>query len=250
MGKFFTVSVKPVLPVATQIQSNKTDLVFASGDIMFDWTAFEIPRGAAKLVDIVMIMRGAQTIKGMDIFFAKTDPDGSTAPGSLGTGNATADGTGYYRNIVGTVHYNTSAFKTDLDNLIVGSLGHGATNDQIPATVLQGVPESGSNVGFDKLYVAATVGGSSGYNFSTGVLANGAVTAGAGLDVDVDGTSALTLFDVGDVIHVHDSDTAIGTIKSLTATNIVLEAANGVAIADNDEIINASPIELILCFEK
>ena len=61
---------------------------------------------------------------------------------------------------------------------------------------------------------------------------------------------ATRYFDVGDVVHVHDSDTAIGTIKSVTAANIVLEAVTGVAIADEDEIINASPIELILCFEK
>ena len=118
MGKYFTVSVKPVLPVSTQIQSNKTDLVFAGGDVMFDWTAFDIPKGAAKLVDIVMIMRGAQTVKGVDVFFAKTDPNGSTAPGSLGTGNATADGTGYYRNVIGAVHFNTSAFNLSLASVL------------------------------------------------------------------------------------------------------------------------------------
>ena len=250
MGKFFTVSVKPVLPVATQIQSDKSDLVFGGGDVMFDWTAFEIPKGAAKLVDIVMIMRGAQTVKAIDLFFAKTDPDGSTAPGSLGTGNATADGTGYYRNIVGAAHFHTGAFKEDLDNMVVGSLGHGGGNDYIPSTVLQGVPESGSNVGFDKLYIAATVAAASGYNFSTGVLADGAVTLGAASNFDVKTVSALNFFDVGDTVHVHDSDTAIGTVKSLTATNIVLDAVTGVAIADEDEIINASPVELILCFEK
>ena len=83
-------------------------------------------------------------------------PNGSTAPGSLGTGNATADGTGYYRNVIGAVHFNTSAFKQDLDNITVGTLGHGATADQIPACVLQGVPESGTNVGFDKLFVGAS----------------------------------------------------------------------------------------------
>ena len=250
MGKYFTVSVKPVLPVATQIQSNKTDLVFAGGDVMFDWTAFDIPKGAAKLVDIVMIMRGAQTVKGIDVFFAKTDPDGSTAPGSLGTGNATADGTGYYRNIVGAVHFNTSAFKQDLDNITVGTLGHGATADQIPACVLQGVPESGTNVGFDKLYVGATVGGGSGYNFSTGVLANAAVSAGAASTFVTKTVDPRLFFDIGDTVHVHDSDTAIGTVTSLTNDDINLSAVTGVAIAEDDEIINASPIELILCFEK
>ena len=250
MGKYFTVEVKPILPVATQIQSNKTDIVFAGGDIMFDWADFEIPKGAAKLVDLVMVIRGAQTVKGIDVFFAKTNPEGSRAPGSLGTGNATANGSGYYRNLIGAAHINTGNFKEDLDHLVIASLGHGGNNDYVPGIVLQGEPDSGTNVGFDKLYVGATVSGGSGYNFSTGILADGAVTAGAASNFNVKTVVATNFFDVGDVVHVHDSDTAIGTVKSVTDTNIVLEAATGVAIADEDEIINASPIKLILCFEK
>tara|TARA_R100001510_G_C7643274_1_gene200803 strand:+ start:67 stop:819 length:753 start_codon:yes stop_codon:yes gene_type:complete len=250
MGKYFSTRIKPTLPVAGQIESDKSDLVFSGGDLMFDWTVFEIPRGTARLIDVTIMMRGGQTVKGMDLFFAKTDPDGTTKPNSLGTVNATADGTGYFRNLIGAVHIASSVFKEDLDHMTIGTMGHGGGTGQTPSLVLEGVGSSGTNVGFDKLYVAGTVSASSGYNFSTGVLANGAVSAGAASNFDVDGVSALNFFDVGDTVHVHDSDTAIGTIQSLTATNIVLDAVTGVAIADDDEIINASPIELILSFEK
>jgi hypothetical protein len=247
-SKYFTVEVKPILPVATQIASDKTDLQFAGGDLLFDWTSFEIPRGASKLIDISVIMRGAQTIKETDFFFAKTY--NGDAPGSLGTGNATADGVGYYKNMLGAVVMDNSNFKDDLDNCIVGTLGHGASADQIPSLVLEGEPESGTNVGYDKFYIGATVSAAS-FNFSTGILADGAVTSGASSDITVKTVDARNFFDVGDVIHVHDSNTAIGTISSLPdATSIILESANGVAIANEDEIINASPITLRLCFEK
>ena len=251
MGKYFTVKVKPVLPVATQIQSNKTDLAFGANDVVFDWTSFEIPRGSAKLIDIICTVRGGQTAREINFYFAKTDPDGSTAPDSIGTGNATADGTGYYRNIIGAVTVANTDFEVGLDNIIVSSLGHGAAANQHSSCVLEGVDNSGTNVGYDKLYVAATGGTSFDWNFSTGILANGAVTSGASSDITVKTVDPRVHFDVGDVVHVHDSDTAIGTIESLPDnTSILLEAANGVAIADEDEIINASPIELILCFEK
>ncbi len=246
---FYTVEVKPILPVATQIQSNKTDLVFGAGDVLFDWTAFDIPRGAAKLVDIACMMRGAQTTKEIEFFFAKTYKE--TAPGSIGTGNATANGTSYYKNMLGGIVMDNTNFKTDLDNMTVGTLGYGASADQHSHLVLEGEPNSGTSAGFDRIYVAATVSGGSGYNFSTGILADGAYSSGAGTDITVKTVGAPTFFDIGDVIMIHDSDTAIGTIRDiLDNTSILLEANNGVAIADEDEIILQSPITLRLCFER
>ena len=250
MGKYFTTTIKPVLPVAGQIQSNKTDLVFGGADVLFDWNAFEIPRGTARLIDVTVAMRGGQTVKGIDLFFAKTDPDGSTAPGSIGTVNAAADGTGYYRNLIGTVHMATGSFKEDLSNMVIGSLGHGAGTGQVPSVVLEGVTDSGTSVGYDKIYIAGTVSAGSGYNFSTGVLANAGVGAGAAKTFVTKTVDPRLFFDIGDVVHVHDSDTAIGTVASLTDNDIVLTDSTGVAISTNDEIINASPFELILSFEK
>jgi len=250
MGKFFTVEIKPTMPIATQIEDDKTDMVFGANDVVFDWMAFDIPKGAAKLTDIQCIWRGSLTPKGLEFYFAKSMPDTpGTAPDSIGTGNATAGGTGYYKNIIGVVDMVTTDFRdTTLDNLTVGNTQ--GTQDNSMNIVLEGTPDSGTNVGYDKLYVAATVTAGSGWNTSTGVLADGAVTLGAASNFDVKTVSALNFFDVGDVVHVHDSETAIGTVKSLTATNIVLEAATGVAIADEDEIMNINPIKLVLSFEK
>ena len=49
---------------------------------------------------------------------------------------------------------------------------------------------------------------------------------------------------------MHDVDTAVGTVASMTATTIVLTSNNVGAIADDDELINANPIKLILGFEQ
>ena len=249
MGKYFTVEVKPVLPVATQIQSNKTDLAFGNGDILFDWASFDIPKGAGKLIDIVCMVRGGQTAKAVEFIFAKANTDNSN-PSSIGTGNATADGTGYYKNVIGAVVMDDSNFKSGLDNMIIGSLGHGASADQFSNLVIEGTPESGTNVGYDKIYVAAICTQASHFNFSTGILANAAVTLGAASTFVTKTIDPRLFFDVGDVVYVHDSDTAIGTVSSLTDNDINLEAVTGVAIAEDDEIINGSPITLRLCFEK
>ena len=249
MGKYFNVTVKPVLPVATQIQSDTTDLAFGSGDVLFDWVSFDVPKGASKLIDIACIVRGGQTPKAVDFIFAKANTDKSD-PSSIGTGNATADGTGYYKNVIGAITMDDSNFKASLDNMIVGSLGHGASADQVSGLVVQGTPESGTNVGYDKLYVAAICIQGSHFNFSTGVLANAAVSAGAATTFVTKTVDPRSFFDVGDVVHVHDSDTAIGTVTSLTDNDINLSAVTGVAIATNDEVVNASPITLILSFEK
>ena len=251
INKYFTVEVKPVLPIAQQITHGEggiSDKQFGAGDLLFDWVSFEVPKGASKLIDITIIARGTQTIKETDFHFAKTY--NGTAPGSLGTVNASADGIGYYKNVIGAVVMDNTNWKTDLDNIDIGSLGYGASADQISSVVLEGEPESGSNVGYDTLYIGATTSGTS-FNFSTGVTANGAVSSGAATDITVADVDPRLFFDIGDVIHVSDSETAIGTIKSIDdATSIILEAVNGVAIADDDEIMNASPLTIRLSFEK
>ena len=254
MSKYFTVTVKPTMPVATQIQSDKTDLPFAQNDLFWDWHAFDIPKGAAKLIHATLLVRGEnaspQTARHFQVYFAKSH-SGGTAPSSMGTGNASVDGTGYYNELLGGIHFQSDSFLTNLDYMSMCVTGFGGNTDQIPNMVLEGEPESGTNVGYDKLYIAGVGGASNTWDFATGVLANGAVTSGASTDITVDGVDARKVFAKGDVIHVHDSDTAIGTVSSIPdATSILIESANGVAIADDDEIVNASPITVILSFEQ
>jgi hypothetical protein len=116
--------------------------------------------------------------------------------------------------------------------------------------IVEGEPDSGTNVGYDKLYIAGFAGGA--IDFSTGVLLNDAedVADGAGTSLTVDGTDPRKCFQVGDTAYIHDVDTAIGTVASMTSTTIVLESNNVGAIANNDEFINANPIRIILGFSR
>ena len=82
MGKFFTVTVKPTMPVATQIQSDKTDLPFSATDILWDWHAFDILKGGSLLRGVNLLIRGengaAQTNRDVYLIFAKANDDAST----------------------------------------------------------------------------------------------------------------------------------------------------------------------------
>ena len=51
-----------------------------------------------------------------------------------------------------------------------------------------------------------------------------------------------------DICYVHDVDTALGTVSSVASGVITLTANNAAAVANNDEIINATPITCILGF--
>ena len=109
---------------------------------------------------------------------------------------------------------------------------------------------SGTNVGYDKLYVMGFQMDARGYQ--TGVIVNGAITSDTETDITVDGVEATKIFSVGDTVYLHDVDTALGTVKSLTDTVITLNAAiaGGTDLADDDELVNANPILLKLGFER
>ena len=255
MGKYFSTTLKPVLPVATQIGSGTTDLAFGPGDVMWDWHAFDVPKGANRLISCTIIVRGEdgapQTVRDLQLIFAKSDADG-TAPTSLGTGNATVDGYGYYNNLLAHKIIDITEHAVHLDYIGMATGGGAGQSGLIPGQhiILQGEPDSGTNVGYDKLYIGGIGGASNAWDFSTGVLANAAVSDGAASTFVVKTVDPRKVFAPGDVIHVHDSDTAIGTVKSLTDNDIILTAANGVAIAEDDEIMLASPVTVILGFER
>ena len=101
-----------------------------------------------------------------------------------------------------------------------------------------------------RIYVAGIAGGA--IDFSTGVLLNDAsdIADDAGTALTTDGVDPRKCFQVGDVIYIHDVDTSIGTVASMTATNITLTANNVGAIADDDEFVGDTPITIKLGFSK
>ena len=112
---------------------------------------------------------------------------------------------------------------------------------------------SGTNVGYDKLYVTAIHAGG-GRNYGTGVLADGAVDGSVdqSTTITVKTVDATKLFSVGDQVYVMDLDTPIpGTLTKVEATTLTFSTANStVDIADGDELINANPIRFKFGFEK
>jgi len=242
---YFTVTVEP-----TMVASKQHTAAFSAKDILFDWTSFDMPKGTSKLIDVVLVARGTDGVyqeKDTVIYFAKTKDSGTTAPSSIGTVNATANGVGYFDHVIGAIQVSATDFKEGLDSLSVASLGHGAATNQGPNLLLHGEPDSGTNVGYDKLYVAATCGA---YDFRSGMQVNETTfAAGAQTTITVDGVDATLAFAPGDVIHAHD-DAVLGTVSSITnATKIVLTAANTAAIENNDYLYNITPIKIILCFD-
>ena len=89
LSKYFTVKVKPTITASLQTG------VFTAGDVVWDWTSFEVPKGTNRIIGATLMVRGtngtgaATNQAGFEIYFASTNDN------SLGTLNATANGTGY-----------------------------------------------------------------------------------------------------------------------------------------------------------
>ena len=246
VNKHFTVTLKPEFTASLQHGGT-----VGNGDILFDWTSFDIPKGAAKLIGVTLLVRGtngARQEKGTVLHFAKTIS--GVAPSSLGTVSATANGTGYQNHLIGAVHVDVADYKDGLDIMSVATTGHGAGANQTPNIVLEGEPTTGTNVGYDKLYVSAIPVGALDFRSTceTDNTAGAQGTDQAGLIVST--TSALIHFAKGDVVHDQD-DRLIGTVKSVTdATNIVFEDNLANASVDNKDLYVLSPVTVILSFEK
>jgi hypothetical protein len=243
MNRFFNVTVKPT--ITASLQAGGT---VGGGDILYDWTAFEIPRGTAKLVSVTALVRGTNGARqegSMDLYFAK-DVDG-IAPGSLGTLSATANGSKYQNHLIGAVHVNAADYKDSLDIMAVASTGHGAGSNQHPNVILEGDPTTGTNVGYDRLYLATVA--KSALDFQSTVQCDG-IQATSQAVLTVKTTSALTNFAAGDVLHDED-DRLMGTVLTVdSATQMTMTANLANATVNNKDLYNLTPVTFILSFEK
>ena len=271
MGKYFTVEVKPDMGADGATTALST--TFTDKDIMFDWHAFDVPKGANRLLSITSIVRGLNgaaqltespgTTEDIELFFAK-DIKG-VAPSTLGVNNAGVilpTVAPWFPHIIGKVVIDTSA-QSDGVNLIyvnvvntdVSGVNGAAAYTNAPI-ILQGDSTAGYRKdGYDRIYVAGIALGA--FDFNTGVVMNetdAADLAALGTaTLIVDGTDVRHVFAVGDEVVMMDG-AELGTIKSMThdATDgtIVLESAHTDAIADGDEIFHKAPITFIMNFEK
>ena len=249
-GKFYTVEVKPTIPAATQHLG-----AFASGDVVFDWTAFEIPKTTAKLVNLTVVIRP----QGNSGPTTNTDPyhflfaDNNTV--SLGTPHANPD----HRpsnDFLGVVQVNANSYSNDtLNSTAVGMAMMGGTADDEtvggPIVMTPNVDVVGTTKGFGTLYVGGIVRDAS-LDFSSILVVNDADIASAAHTTIVTGGTNMDNrehFLAGDVIHAQD-DAVVGTLASVAESAITLTSELGTSVLTNgDTLYNIHPIRLKLGFE-
>ena len=252
MSKYFTVEVVPTIPASKQA-------AFADGKVLFDWTSFKIPRGAAKLISVCSVLRGknggAPDKPKIDLFFAKSIA--RVAPLSIGGVNLTMVAKPSVTNhLIGMHHImDTDSGQNAADFWNINQSGGGATGNMIPSLVLQGEPDDG-DIAFDTIYVAGAAGNA--IDFGTTVIARGGEAAGVTVvETDKgndDDPNAEFIFAPGDVLH-SGTDDVLGTVASISAfasskQDINFTAPTPNIIADNEEIFNINPIKFVLSFEK
>ena len=273
MKNFFSVNVIPDIvdgDVSNVIKSDKSHLDIGANEILFDWTAVDVPKGANKLVSIsatVNFEDGAvHASHNSDIILIFARSFNGVAPTTLGAVNTAPDGCFNIRShfLGGYTLKGSDLAQIDALNsqswqwfyISGGALSYGG-DDEVIKYYSMGLPmildlesQSGTNVGYDTLYVAGIQ--VSARHYATGVLVDGAITSDTEDTIAVTGVAATKIFSVGDTVYLHDVDTALGTIKSLTDTSIVLNAAiaDGTNLDDTDELINANPIRMIFGFER
>ena len=261
MGKYFNVDVIPDC-IAGDVSDNNGSDDIGAGDIIFGWTAVDVPKGSCMLRSITAYVNAEDgayasgSLTDYELIFARSI--NGVEPPSLGDIGAAQTACGALRHhYVAGVRLESEAAKGTLSKAAFGVMYMQTATGQTtftPSTnvVIDLEPDSGTNVGYDKLYVAGLQVAAR--NYGTAVLANGAVDASSAqaTEVVVDGVDARKIFSVGDTVYVFDLDTPIpGTLTKVEELKLTFSEANTtVDIANNDELLTANPIRIKLGFEN
>ena len=235
---YFNSSViKPLVKASAQ------NAAFVEGDILFDWTGFEIPRGTVKLLGATIKIRSkgdaSSTVqpKGIDLLFAKA-PSPDATPTTLGALNGEVTNFAS-TDIVGAMPC------ADTDFFGARTLYQSTVSSS--ELVLEPNVNSGGNVGVDKYYVAGLAAG--GLDFTTTCNVD-SVQATNQAVLTVQTVDPRLFVAVGDVIHDQDNR-LMGTVASMAnATTITMAANLALASVDEKKIYNINPVEIILHFSK
>ena len=249
MSKYFTVEVTPTVTASKQHTA-----AFTGGDVLFDWTEVQIPKGTSKVIGATMLVRAkgnsavTANIFGSNLIFSKTDTQ------TLGTINSTPDQVPS-NDLLGFIDLDDThqSIASTLKSTAIGMATRNSANGSTFPNLLITPTQEGTNVGYDKFYIGGIADGA--FDFRTIVRINdGDIdTASPGTTLATDGASMdiRKHFIAGDVLHAHD-DAVIGTVASVTdATDLELTAALSTGVLEDDDYVyNINPIKIILFFEQ
>jgi|TARA_R100000084_G_scaffold105966_1_gene63867 hypothetical protein len=255
-GKYFTVEVKPTIPASKQHIG-----AFAIGDLLFDWTKFEIPRGGAKLISACVLTRPLGNTTPTPNDNRVTFVLASNNDLALGTVNSEVQGSDHRpsNDFVGffTIdEADTASVKLNSTSIQMARDG-ASVNDAFafkPFVITPNMNASGVTDGFSEFYIAGITQDTSMQFGQTAIRINdGDIdTASPGTTLATDGSSMdiREHFLPGDVLHAHD-DAVIGTVASVTDANdleLTTAISTGV-LEDDDYVYNIHPMRIILGFE-
>ena len=247
MGKYFTVDVD------CEIAGSAQHAAFGAGDLLFDWHSFEIPRGGAKLMGATTLVRSkgdagpTPNNLAFSLVFGK---DGT----SLGTANNVVFKTETIQeDVIGVMNFHANDFAGGTTGVSTMCQAIAHADAHVGNVVLQPKEASGTNVGYDKFYVAGVAGAAIDFSTILRINDDNIASVSPGTTLVTDGTSMLVgeHIIVGDVLVAHD-DAAIGTVASITNTTTLelTETISTGVLAADDFVYVKHPIKLRLHFEK
>ena len=214
--QYFTRKFKPSIPANLQVAA------FAVGDVVFDWQSFTLPNGVNKLTGATVI----------------APPNASAA----------SQDCPYYNDLIGAVKIDATDF-TDIEPRSIGVTG--VAQGGMNPVIFDNYDDSADSYGDNTFYMAAfsagtpTIGG--GINIAGG---GSPVAAGSSATVTVEAQDARAFFAPGDVIHGAGNE-ILGTVSTVTnGTTIVLTTTTVAELADDLDLYNFNPIQIILSFER
>ena len=254
-SKYFTVAVKPTVTASLQHTA-----AFGSGEVLFDWTSFQVPRGANKLVSATAMVRAKGDATptanpfGLQLLFSSTNTV------SLGTINSAPD----HRpsdDFLGFVEFAAASYTAaSMQSTAVAVVAKGDDVTNFAPLILEGNIGTGDNVGYDTIYVGGVTQGAFDWSSSLNAIAEDTDAEHADSKViTMDGISmdVRAHFIAGDVVHIGTSvgtpaaDSLIGTVASAdSATQITLNDVSPTALVDGDILYNIHPVKLLLQFER
>tara|TARA_R110000765_G_scaffold63446_1_gene123284 strand:- start:338 stop:1087 length:750 start_codon:yes stop_codon:yes gene_type:complete len=243
---YFNIELKPTLTGANCVTA------FDSADLLADWEIKTVPtKKPFRVLGTTCVMRGtngATQASNYELIFASPSSDG-TVPSSLGTVNATLNGTGFFRHLVGIYNVGVTADTIDTVNISTDDNTDGNSLDILviePSRVINangsyGVDGHGVN---GKICIGVShVSGAA--DFGAGVISDGGISVDD-TSLTVKTIDARNAFAVGDVLEDNGGAT-VGTISAIdSATSITLASGATQAVADDDELCNVNPVTFII----
>ena len=222
MGEFFNAPV-----VTPELPANRINVAFATGDIVFDWQAFDIPKGSAKVIGATITYRHnkvASQVAGLDLVFARDDGT-NTTPTSLGAVNSVLGVTNFadsFKDSVGILSMANGDLVIGTAATTAGIQTTGGGNTQSAIVLEPSSGGGGANVGYDRYYVAGLAAGALDIQSLVALDDDVDISGNNGTINTLDGTACNTVFAVGDIIHAQDL-IVLGEIASLDANSITFK---------------------------